>query len=166
MQRPNPATNQTGFCSSISQSSLYTKNLLKTSVRREKTEQESHLEGIHVHWVGEGVAVKFRHCTVKFILWRKRQNDSSLLPGDVCSSWVLMVLLWHWASAHASLDRWTASPEAVPSHFESIILPLFLEIMSIGLKCAVLVTQSVHCGKRTKWAPFQRRRKYSDSLLE
>lgn len=62
MRRPNPATDQTGFLAAAYLfQSLHGKKAAKTRFTRNKTSPQPHLEGVYVHWVDEGVAVKSRH---------------------------------------------------------------------------------------------------------
>lgn len=82
---------------------------------------ESHLERVDVHRIHERVAVKSRHVWGKFVLCEINKTTAPRppwLPG-------LLLVQRHSASAHASAERWPASPEAVPaqahrSHFQSI----------------------------------------------
>lgn len=82
MLRPNPATNQTGFCCSLSLS-VFTrgKKASKSSARAQKTRRQSHLEGIHVHWVDEGVVVKSRHCGGKFTWCEINKTTALVTPA-------------------------------------------------------------------------------------
>lgn len=111
MLRPNPATNQTGFCCSISLSgfTLHEKKLLKNC---EKKQEAAASPGR-----GSGPSGPRRGCCQIPTLWWKVDvvwdNNTTAPVSPGCSWWCCW--LWHWASAQAPLDRWAASPGGCPA---------------------------------------------------